>query len=414
MIYQLELPKLTLKRLTDVVYLQMEFLNYASSKPLLDQQSCQDYFSKHPKFSGRQEKIAKWLWNGKRSKLLNHLAQFAQGSPDEKSDWTRKLSNEALIFLQNPVGFIAPQNEVRVPDWQNAGAAFLRKFYSDYLGRGSGKFPEYFFSGKGAKKFGRQEFLSEFKNLNKIFQCPACDIEPYTRIDHYLPQGLYPQLACHPYNLVPTCNSCNSDYKGEINLLIRKSGTQRSLENVFLPYRGYGFRTDAYLKITLKKGYRCPIIIGFKPQQGKSLCERVETYRDLFSIPERWRKETAQIESLVYSQIQKRIQAHIDVTRSKRPDLDIFALRDLLDGLLGELFKEQGNEAWRFPMTWCLVTLINQEVKPAIHSSTPINLDNYALLRDIASDFNLDTILHPVHERSETAKNLCDIAAGEA
>ncbi|MHC5832654.1 MAG: hypothetical protein ACYT04_95915, partial [Nostoc sp.] len=96
-----------------------------------------------------------------------------------------------------------------------------------------------------------------------------------------LPKSFYPHLSCHPYNLVPICNTCNTDYKGEKNFLFRKSGNKRQLENIFLPYRGYGFQTDSYLRITLKKGLRKPIIIGFKAQPYKKLLERVEVYRDV-------------------------------------------------------------------------------------------------------------------------------------
>ena len=58
MIYQLELPDLTLKRLTDIVYVQMWFLRYASLRSTLDQTSCKVYFERHPKFRGRHEEIA--------------------------------------------------------------------------------------------------------------------------------------------------------------------------------------------------------------------------------------------------------------------------------------------------------------------------------------------------------------------
>jgi hypothetical protein len=415
MIHQVELPEITLKRLTDVVYLQMWFLRYASSRTTLDQKSCEDYFSKHPRFWGRHEQIAQWLWSKRRLSKLNLLEQFAQGSPTEKRQWSRQLSCEALAFLKDPVGSITPHIEETAKLWQNAGAEFLRQFYKNHLGKNIAKFPRFFFSEPESSTFGRQEFLSEFAKSNQLSVCPACDIESYSRIDHYFPKALYPHLSCHPFNLVPICNTCNTDYKGETNLIKRKkTANPRKLEDMFLPYRRYGLRTEAYLKFALKRGIKFPIIIGFKPKPNKILCEKVEVCRDAFSIPDRWRKKVTEIEHSVYSKIQGVIQANVDVSATQQGSLDIFRVRNVLDGLLCSLLEEQGREAWYFPMTWCLVALINQEVEPAVHSPTAINLDNYELLKDIAGWLKQDTIPHPAHitsPRLDKARSLRKIAA---
>lgn len=39
--------------------------------------------------------------------------------------------------------------------------------------------------------------------------------EVFPSFDHFYPKGLYPILATSFYNLIPSCNICNSDYKGE-------------------------------------------------------------------------------------------------------------------------------------------------------------------------------------------------------
>lgn len=409
MIYQLNLPELTLKCLTDIVYLQMCFLRYASSRTALDQQSCEKYFSRHPRFRGRHQQIAKWLWGKQRLKSLELLEKFAQGATEEKRLWSKQLYREVIAFSQNPVGSITPPINKPTSSWQIAAAQFLIKFYDDYLGKSIGKFPKFFFYESELSDFGREKFLLEFKKFNHINVCPACDTESYSRIDHYLPKSFYPHLCCHPYNLVPICNNCNTDYKGEKNFLVRKSGNKRQLANIFLPYRGYGFQTDSYLKITLKKGLRKPIIIGFKPQPNKTLLERIEVYRDVFSIPDRWRKEIKTIEESVYRQIKQHIQSHVAGNPSKKGNLDIFGIRDLLDGILCNFSDDQALEQWRFLMTWHLVAVINQEIEPAVHSSTPINLENYELLKDIAGWLIQDTIPHPAHERRDIAQKLCNV-----
>lgn len=409
MIYQLKLPELTLKRLTDVVYLQMCFLRYASSRTALDQQSCENYFSRHPRFRGRHQQIAKWLWGKQRLTFLKLLEKFAQGSTEEKRQWSKQMYREVIEFLQNPVGSITPNINKPTLSWQIAATEFLIKFYDEYLGDSKGAFPKSFFSDSELERFGREKFLSEFEKLNRIKVCPACDDERYRRIDHYLTKIFYPHLSCHPYNLVPICNTCNSDNKGEKNLLGSKSGNLRKLENIFLPYRGDGFQTDTYLKISLEQGLRKPIIIGLEVHPGKDLLERVEVYQYIFNIPHRWQKSIQTIDELVYRQIKQNIQSHVDGNPSKRGNLNIFGVRDLLDGILCNLFDNQGLVQWHFPMTWHLVTLINREIEPAVHSSTAINLENYELLKDIADWLIQDTIPHPAHERRDLAQKLCNV-----
>jgi hypothetical protein len=39
--------------------------------------------------------------------------------------------------------------------------------------------------------------------------CPLCGDRVVQTIDHYLPQGRYPELATFPANLVPSCSDCN-------------------------------------------------------------------------------------------------------------------------------------------------------------------------------------------------------------
>lgn len=159
MIYQVELPALTLKRLTDVVYLQMRLLRYAASRETLSRQTCERYLQGYKRFRGRHKQIADWLWRGsKRRKLLE---DFAQGSRPEKLEWSRCLFREALAFLTNPVGSLTPYRQEAAPDWQKAGAEFICKFY-EYLGR---ELPDYFFSEREATQFNKNNLKSNFFKL---------------------------------------------------------------------------------------------------------------------------------------------------------------------------------------------------------------------------------------------------------
>ena len=71
-----------------------------------------------------------------------------------------------------------------------------------------------------------KELYSEFIELNK-YVCPFCGIGKYknTRgvrredFDHYLHRSGYPLAAANMRNLVPSCGTCNQDYKGSKDIL---------------------------------------------------------------------------------------------------------------------------------------------------------------------------------------------------
>ncbi len=409
MIYKVELPELTLKRLTDVVYLQMRLLRYASSTSSLSREGCERYLQGYQRFRGRHKEIAKWLWDGSKRREL--LKDFSQGPLTEKLEWSKCLFREAIALLTNPIGSITPHRDKSAPDWQKAGAEFLCKFY-EYLGRG---LPDYFFSELGATNFSKSDLRAKFSTTNeRLGVCPACDFSATrTQVDHYLPISLYPHLSCHPFNLVPVCSECNSlMVKGDNDLLQKDLVNRRNLEDIFLLYQGYGLGELTYLKIELEKGYRSIILIELKSRKGKNLRECIEAYRHAYKIPDRWLEIGRTIENQLFSQIEQSIRA----AKKHQSSLNIFDVDHNFHELLCSLDENQGRTPFAFPMTWWLATLIEREVKPATSSSNPIEVKNFPLLEEIAGWINQDNIQHPAYisdPRLDKARKLRKIVAEE-
>ena len=77
----------------------------------------------------------------------------------------------------------------------------------------------------------KKEYYDELNLKNGFNECPCCgygDIKTFNSkgrspYDHYLPQKHYPFAATNFNNLVPICADCNSDEKGETDIL--KYGT---------------------------------------------------------------------------------------------------------------------------------------------------------------------------------------------
>lgn len=411
MIYKVELPELTLNRLTDVVYLQMRLLRYAASTSSINEKDCDRYLKAYQRFKGRHEQIARWLWQGhKRRKLLE---EFSQGSMAEKLQWSRCLFREAITLLNNPSGYLTPYMENdHTPNWQKAGAEFLTKFYNEYFPKG---LPEYFFSELSSVTFSTNEFKFQFDSLNKdLFVCPACEISVNrSQIDHYLPISIYPHLSCHPFNLVPICSDCNSVVvKGNKDLLQKDCNTRFKLENVFLIYQGYGLEELSYLKINLKTGYRTINLIEIKPMREKNTSEHIESYRNLFNMPDRWLKINRTIENQLFNKIKTSIES---VNRHKS-SLNIFDVYNEFNEILQKLCDERGKEPYAFMMSCWLATLINQEIKPAISSPQQIDIKKFPLLEEIASWIKQDNIEHPAYlddSRLDKAWSLRKLVAEE-
>lgn len=77
-----------------------------------------------------------------------------------------------------------------------------------------------------------EKFMEHFKKLN-IKSCPFCNnnyvyfyeenagkYNTLATLEHYYPKAKYPYLSLSFYNLIPSCNTCNSKFKGsdKINL----------------------------------------------------------------------------------------------------------------------------------------------------------------------------------------------------
>jgi hypothetical protein len=78
------------------------------------------------------------------------------------------------------------------------------------------------------KNYGdKKAYYDELNLANSFIECPCCgygDLKTFnskgrSAYDHYLPQKHYPFSATNFDNLVPICTTCNSDEKGEVDVL---------------------------------------------------------------------------------------------------------------------------------------------------------------------------------------------------
>lgn len=444
MIHALELPDITLKRLLDVVYLQMLLLYHAAGRSTIDEASVADYLRKKLP-SSRSKEIARWFWRGNSTKRHEYLENFAKtyrsGTSKQeldaeqraKKDWCRRLGGEvdALFSKDKKPICIQPYTEEDIytsyyssrskdgkpTHWKTHAKEFLLYFYETCL-EGSTGFPACFFSEPGARDFGRQDLLAAFIEKNEKQEiCAICNESQYylqgekihAHLDHYLPKSEYPHFACHPYNLVPVCYFCNSPIKKEHDPFVDKSGIRRtSLHKETFPYHHFGLSQATYLQV--KPGVKAKLVeikeICPRPVLDGSLDraaieEAITLQQELYQIPGRWQKPGAmlKISDTLFRRMRHFIGDGQTIITGSDMAVEVYnALKQLLYYLDQE---DQQKDPFAFAMTWILGALLQEENPRAlveeVNSWTGQSLEESKKRHEHAEE-----LLKIVHESQKT------------
>jgi hypothetical protein len=163
-------------------------------------------------------------------------------------------------------------------------------------------------------------------------------------------------LACHPYNLVPTCLVCNQRKKRDKDPLSKSiSGIsiRRNLGDIYRLYREEGIAKNAYLEIDFNNSYQSPTIIGLNPRNGYNIRENISTLREIYQIPDGWQEPSEKEAENLF----RRLQNFLD---SKDSPFDSLEVIDWLDYYLCGILEEWGHQAYAVLTTWLLVQHIRE------------------------------------------------------
>lgn len=146
-----------------------------------------------------------------------------------------------------------------------------------------------------------------FMQANTTGKCPFCGLsdllgEYHSKreaYDHYLPKALYPFNSINFRNLVPACHHCNSSYKGSKDPAYSPMAIngQQNRRKLFYPFSGQPWQVLPH--ITVRPSSRetpepDDITLTFDPPE---LAEQIETWRDVYSIDERYRLKLCSAEA---------------------------------------------------------------------------------------------------------------------
>ena len=159
-----------------------------------------------------------------------------------------------------------------------------------------------------------KDHYQRFDSANKARKCPFCGISDLLgsdhmhreAYDHYLPKALYPFNTINFRNLVPACHHCNSSYKTSKDPAYTPKdaagGTQRRA--VFYPYSTTPYVIE--LRVTLQR----PDIAKLTPKDvdlqfgPTALAEKINTWKDVYGIEERYKAKLCGENDGKYWQIQ--------------------------------------------------------------------------------------------------------------
>jgi hypothetical protein len=372
MIHEVRLPRENRIYLWQIVHLQLDVLSCAAAlAPGFTEQDLQGALEQKMPLE-RSNRVAKWVCGHKETR--EGLQTFVADTGAERQTLVESMCDDVLRL------FWARRNESlqccfdgNAQSYQNGAKQFLIAFYeqlssgvpANLLLHNPCKYP----------KYGREQFfqLCERDNPNQYI-CAICDEHrPITvlrgsylsDIEHYFPKSIYPHLACHPYNLIPICRACNSAHSDRDPLTPRNGGAQRTLDEIFLPYRQESVRLHGLVKFEWGK-LLSPSLSIEERTSSTTFSSKLTAFAEIYDIPERWQKRIDSIGEQLWRQMSAYIRAEID----KEESLDPFKIKTALERLLAYFIEDLGANPWDFVLVWYLSHLLVADLESAIQNNS--------------------------------------------
>ncbi len=470
MLHQLALSSKILELLHEVVTTQITLLHCAvlatdikAKTPIIDETLFVTLLDKQLGPS-RGQLLLSWLKRA--STCYGHVQSFATCCVEKdeeakireqasKDIWCKQLQHEIQDFADIQVDVLAVKNfffendqqsnnKEQAVEWKKAAANFFHYFYDNYLKRDT-LFPGSFFK-DNSTVFGRQAFLAAFIDANNKQEiCAVCDQTRYYSyrrtkhtevpstkvqaiIDHYLPRSEYPHFACHPYNLVPICYTCNSSEKGAKDPFLDEQKQRRTLRKTALPYNDkVNLRALLFLNVDLGTSDTFKVLnadssslaftLGSLSPRGNhaplsqdTLEEAASVLEDLYSIPGRWNipEQSDRIRSTLFRRMRQFLGKGTHAPNGPHIYVQV---HDALKLLLYYLDQEdQQKDPFAFAMSWMLVALLNEYTQRLVDEQPSLAEElqlKDPFLEELVSLYGLS--LRENKERAKIADELCEI-----
>jgi hypothetical protein len=359
----------------------------------------------------RAIRVANWICQHKDTK--EGLQTFVTGNQQDRLNLVKSIRRDVLRL------YCAKRNETleccftsnsHLPAYQKGAKQFLLAFYeqlsvgipTDILCSNPRNYPRY----------GREQFFKEYEEANlRQSVCAICDEHcpitiirghVHSNIEHYFPKSVYPHLVCHPYNLIPICDACNSAHHNKDPLQGQScSPRRRTLGEVFLPYRNESVRSHGAV---IFDGNKPDLYIVERNNNNNSLFyTRVTAFLEIYDVPQRWKSQIHRIGEQLWRQISHFALAEIE----KNEALDVFKVKTVLERLLNYFIEDLGATSWDYVLIWYLSYLLVTEIETAIQNHQPPHeVPLIQTLDEIIKNPSPDIPALPAHKVLEISREL--------
>ncbi len=270
-------------------------------------------------------------WVKEKVSILERLQNIAALPDITKTQLLQHFNNnlryeEAFNPAQTPPA--TTQLQENMPDAADKKyRAFLVIFYDPVFYKSKG-YPVTLDGNGGADTiFHKDVFLEDSHTVNDdIRVCPLCDgALDGSQVDHWLAKKHFPELSCHPHNLIEICQACNNgSNKGQ--KLALNNGNARPFDDWFHPYL-----RQASGKFTIQIQPK-----GIPQLQGGNAQDmtRLANLDSLINLQSRWTTE--------YKTQVKRIQKKISGKKKRGTVFDNHSLKTLIDDWCDDVRDEIG------------------------------------------------------------------------
>lgn len=408
MIYTVTLPPETKEKLGELVHLQMAFLEYAASTSTPEQQGLVKHLKDVGYDSNHAERVVETFcrtsggrnvsigWEKLESFATNEdgtefLASRAQLRAEKQLIVESMKSDVELLFNDSPntdFTFFMPNVPEQLPTYLTATKAFLAdkkrmlkfpqwliavsSFLISYYEQLGDSIPKGYFGNNNS--YNRQHLLDAYSLCNPgQYVCAICDEHSFRTIygghqlsdvEHYFPKSIYPHLACHPYNLLPICGSCNQIHLNKDPLWDTTKYQRRSLTDVFLPYRPGSIHPDTMIVLPDHDDNDQSISFHIAGDSAASVIQsKIQVLQEVYKIPDRWQEKQEEIGDHLWRRIRQFLAD--DILTADTLDSPEF-LQRRLHRLLAYLSEDLGKDPLTFPMLWRLTQMLIDEIDPVV------------------------------------------------
>ena len=240
---------------------------------------------------------------------------FAEEHHDELKNWVLRRKNKyannsfletfvnsnlEIILKGNPIELKNKDSEIKTNRFYSRFKTEIEKIFDYTAFRKSKKYNGYILSKKLEIKccpYCNRNYTSSHETFYKNENGISTPQLVFPEFDHFYPKDKYPLLAISFYNLIPSCNICNTHFK-----------QNREPDEIFNPYKIVGANHFAFknfpVDVSTLYGAKSNIVLDFDYNSDDLTNEEIKNSIEFFGIKDTYEKcHSKLVEDIIYKRL---------------------------------------------------------------------------------------------------------------